>query len=41
MKQPAAAKEEDNTNLTTHENEEDRCTRVEMAFDSPMTELVF
>ena len=37
--QPAAAKEEDSTNLTTHENEEDSCTRVKMVFNSPMTEF--
>ena len=39
MEQPAAVKEEDNTDLTTHENEEDGYTRVEMAFNSPMTEF--
>ena len=37
--QPTATKEEDNTDLTTHENEEDDYTRVEMAFNSPMTEF--
>ena len=37
--QLAAAKDEDNTNLTTHENEEDGYSRVEMAFNSPMTEF--
>ena len=31
--------EEDSTNLTTHENEEDGYTRMEMAFNSPMTEF--
>ena len=39
MEQPAAVKEEDNTNLTTHENEEDGYTRVKMAFNSPMIEF--
>ena len=34
-----AVKEENNTNLTTHENEEDGYTRAEMAFNSPMTEF--
>ena len=31
--------EEDSTNLTTHENEEDGYTRMEMAFNSSMAEL--
>ena len=35
----SAVKEEDNTNLIMHENEEDGYTRVEMAFISPMTEF--
>ena len=39
MEQPAAVKEEDNTNLTTHENKEDGYTRVEMMFKSSMTEF--
>ena len=39
MEQPAAVKEEDNTDLTTHENEEDGYTRVNMAFNSPMIEF--
>ena len=34
-----AVKEEDNTNLTTPESEEDGYTRVEMTFNSPMTEF--
>ena len=32
-------KEEDNTNLTTHENEQDGYIRVEIQFNSLMTEF--
>ena len=42
QQEPTAVKEEeeeDNTDLTTHENEADGCTRVEMSFNSPMTEF--
>ena len=37
--QPTATKEEDKTNLTMDENEEDGYTRVDMAFNSLMTEF--
>ena len=41
QQEPTAVKEEeeDNTDLTTHENEADGYTRVEMLFNSPMTEF--
>ena len=39
MEQPAAVKEEDNIDLTTYEHEEDSYTRMEMTFNSPMTEF--